>query len=206
VLDFGRLRQYGRHVRHVLLQHRQSQEIGDVLKHCPKVHNLALWIINGPCEHLIPIIEGLSLRILSFDPSYFFGGYDWDAIIPFDQPLFHNLTHLEIINVTSIWSKWEQLASLSKLTHLALAGIANQEFIDRVLVECKALKFFVMFYSDIDNLIGEVDFPQRDHRVVFLQTVADHLEHWERGARGEEDFWITAERCKQEAMKDGHRT
>ena len=108
--------------------------------------------------------------------------------------------------MTSVWSKWKQLACLSKLTHLALAGIANQEFIDRVLVECKALKIFIMFYSNIDYLTGEVDFPQKDPRVVFLQTVADHLEHWEGGARGDEDFWITAERCKQEVMEDGHRS
>jgi len=190
VLDTGRLRQYGRHVRHVLLQNKRSQEIGDILKHCPKVHNLALWIIHGPCEHLIPILEGLPLRILSFDPSDFFGGYSMDATIPFDQPLFHNLTHLEIINVSPVWSKWKQLACLPKLTHLLLARIrVNQNFVDRILVECKALKIFLrpILHS---NSFARVDVPQKDGRVVFLQSVANHLEHWERGIRGEEDIWI----------------
>jgi hypothetical protein len=139
------------------------------------------------------------LRILSFDPSYFFKDCGQNATIPFDQPHFHNLTHLEIINASSTWSKWQQLAFLPKLTHLALAGFVNQEFTDRVLVECKALKTFVLFFYDSSS-IG-IKALQKDHRVVLLPRVADNLDHWEGGARGEEDFWITADRWKQEAME-----
>lgn len=201
VIDFGRLRQYGRHVRYILLQNRPSQEIGGILECCPNVHNLALWIIHGSCAHLIPILEGLPLRRFSFDPSYFFENYAHDFSVPFDQPLFHNLTHLEIINATSAWSKWKQLAYLPKLTHLALAGVVNQQLINCVLKECRTLELFVMFYLSTHYLEGDVIFPQKDPRVVFLKSVIDHLNHWEVGARGEEDFWITGDKCKQKAMK-----
>ena len=201
MIDFGRLRQYGRHVRYILLQNRPSQEIGGILECCPNVHNLALWIIHGSCAHLIPILEGLPLRRFSFDPSYFFENYAHDFSVPFDQPLFHNLTHLEIINATSAWSKWKQLACLPKLTHLALAGVVNQQLINCVLKECRMLELFVMFYLSTHYLEGDVIFPQKDPRVVFLKSVIDHLNHWEVGARGEEDFWITGDKCKQKAMK-----
>jgi len=40
---------------------------------------------------------------------------------------------------------------------------------------------------------------------VFLKSVIDHLDHWERGARGEEDFWIKAERRKRESVEGGLR-
>jgi len=199
VLDFGTLRQYGRHVRHILLQNRSSQEIGDILKCCPNAHNLALWIIHGPCAHLIPILEGLPLRRFSFDPSYFFENYAHDFSVPFDKPLFHNLTHLEIINATSAWSKWKQLARLPRLTHLALAGVVNQELINHVLAECRTLELIIVFYLSTFCLDGEIVFPQKDPRIVFLKSVTDHLNHWEAGARGEEDFWITGEKYKEKA-------
>jgi len=58
-----------------------------------------------------------------------------------------------------------------------------------------------MFYLSTHYLEGEVVFPQKDPRVVFLKSVIDHLNHWEVGARGEEDFWITGDKYKQKAMK-----
>ncbi|KAF8965568.1 hypothetical protein BDZ97DRAFT_1918129 [Flammula alnicola] len=200
-IDIDRLRQFGPWVKHILLQNRTSGEIKQVLEFCPNVHNLALWIIHGSCTHLVPILEKLPLRRFSFDPTYFFENYAPDLSIPFDQPLFHNLTHLEIINATSSWSKWRQLALLPKLTHLALAGIVNQHLIDRVIVECASLEVFVMFYADVHFIAGELSLSQKDPRVVLLQSVLDHLDHWETGARGEEDFWITAEKRKQEARE-----
>ncbi|PPR04410.1 hypothetical protein CVT26_004235 [Gymnopilus dilepis] len=204
-LDFLSLGRFGTHVRHVLLQKRSSEEIKNVLLHTPNVTNLALWIIKGSCANLIPILESLPIRKLSFDPSYFFDNFAPDMSIPFDQPLFQNITHLEIINATSSWSKWKQLARLPQLTHLALAGMVNQPLIDQVLKECRKLQLFIMFYMNIGLLGGEVRLPQADLRVVLLKSVSDHLDHWEKGARGEEDFWITAEKRKQEAMEQAAR-
>ncbi|KIM45596.1 hypothetical protein M413DRAFT_24768 [Hebeloma cylindrosporum] len=201
VLDLNRLQQYGRHVKHILLQKRPSQEIGHILNCCPNVHNLALWMIRGSCTHLIPILEGLPLRRLSFDPSYFFQNYAKDSSVPFDQALFHNITHLEVLNATVAWSKWKQLAHLPRLTHLALVGVVNQALIDCVLAECRNLELFVTFFMYTDHPGGDILVPQKDPRVVFLKKIIGHLDHWEVGARGEEDFWIKGERCKKKAMR-----
>ncbi|KAF8907949.1 hypothetical protein CPB84DRAFT_1768239, partial [Gymnopilus junonius] len=189
-LDIPRLKRFGPHVRNILLQKRTSQEIESVLLHTPNVSNLAMWIISGTCAGLVPILESLPLRKLSFDPSYFFENYASDMSIPFDQPLFRNLTHLEIINASSSWSKWKQLATLPRLTHLALAGMVNQQLIDQILKSCLSLELVIMFYMNI----GDV-------RVVLLKSVSDHLDHWEKGARGDEDFWVTAQKRKQEAIE-----
>lgn len=200
VLDQPRLQAFGHHVQNVLLQKRSATEIASVLECCPNVHNLALWIIQGTCSHLIPILEKMPLRKFSFDPSYFFENYAADLSIPFNQPIFLNLTHLEIINATSSWSKWKQLALLPKLTHLAVAGMVNQQLIDHVLEGCTALELFIMFYLTMGFLVGELTFPQKDDRVVLLKSVEDHLDHWEKGARGEEDFWITGQIQKERAV------
>ncbi|KDR67783.1 hypothetical protein GALMADRAFT_1061523 [Galerina marginata CBS 339.88] len=201
-VDIPRLTQYGPHVRHVLLQKRTAQEIQRVLECCPNVSNLALWIIQGKCSDLVPILERLPLQRLSFDPSYFFENYAADMSMPFDQPLFHHITHLEIINATSSWSKWRQLTLLPKLTHLALAGTVNQQLIDHVLEGCPSLELLIMFNMHYEVLGGDVAAAQKDHRVVFLKSVTNHLDHWEKGARGEEDFWVTAGRLKQKVVED----
>lgn len=201
ILNKPRIQVFGHLVQNVLLQKRTSTEIASVLECCPNVSNLALWIIQGTCTHLIPIIEKMPLRKFSFDPSYFFENYASDLSIPFNQPIFLRLTHLEIINATSSWSKWRQLALLPNLTHLAVAGMVNQQLINHVLEECKALELFIMFYLTMGFLVGELTFPQQDDRVVLLKSVEDHLDHWEKGARGEEDFWMTAQLQKEEAIR-----
>jgi len=77
------------------------------------------------------------------------------------------------------------------------SGRVNQELINRVLVECRTLELLIVFYLSTFCLDGEIVFPQKDPRIVFLKSVIDHLNHWEAGARGEEDFWITGEKCKE---------
>lgn len=201
MLDIPRIQKFGPNVHHIILQRRRAEEIEKILECCPNVRNLALWIIGGSCKQLITILNKnmVYLKRLSIDPSYFFENYALDFSIPFDQPMFHRLSHLEIINATSSWSKWRQLALLPCLTHLALAGVVNQQFINHVLAESEELQIFVVFYTHL-GFLGEVMNPQKDVRVVLLQSVADHLDHWERGARGKEDFWIVAEKRKGDAL------
>ncbi|KAF8196574.1 hypothetical protein BJ912DRAFT_923403 [Pholiota molesta] len=213
-LRLDRLQHFGPWVRHILLQNRPAHEIQQVLDACPHVADLALWIVHGACTPLIGTLERLpALRRLSFDPTAFFvsvptsggggggGGAADDFSIAFAQPMFRNLTHLEIINVSSSWAKWRQLALLPRLTHLALANVADQHFIDRILQECALLEVVVMFYLDLYSLGENVSFVQKDRRVVLLRSVVDHLEHWEVGARGGVDFWVTAERRVAEGEK-----
>ncbi|CAA7270697.1 unnamed protein product [Cyclocybe aegerita] len=200
--DLERIARFGPHVRHILLQNRPSEEIGKILQLCPNVRNLAIWIIHGSCRHLVPILEVLkSLRRLSFDPSYFFQDYYDDWKVPLDLPAFSRLTHLEIINASPHWKKWKKLASMHALTHLALAGIVDGALVERILKECQHLELLVTFYLDKPSMDLQIA-SKRDLRAVQLRSVTNHLEHWECGARGGEDFWVTAEKVKRQRIEE----
>ncbi len=219
----NRLAAFGPHVRHILLQNRSSKEIRQVLDHCPNVQSLSLWIIHGRCqETLLPALEDFArrrvLKLLSFDPSHFFQMFD-DIPIPFAQLAFSSLTHLEIINATSSWKKWSQIADMPHLTHLAVSAWRNRtRFILMVLKECKFLQVFILFEDAVfvdDSAILDNDNPthdvaavrleswqwKEDYRVVVLRSVMSHLDDWEIGIRGGRDFWVTAERVKNVRLR-----
>ncbi|KAF9526879.1 hypothetical protein CPB83DRAFT_837032 [Crepidotus variabilis] len=160
-LNTDRLTTYGPWVRNILIQNRPSLEIKSILEHCPNVTNLAIWIIHGNCDILLPILTKLAdggngkLRKLSFDPSYFFHDYRSEMPIPFSLPSFASLTHLEIINATPSWMKWSELAKMPKLTHLGLTGVVHAPLIKGVLKECLKLEVFVIFDLDVRFVVGQ---------------------------------------------------
>lgn len=190
-LDFSRLKQSAPHIRHLLVQNRPVEEIAETLKYCTRIENLALWILRGVFTPLIPIVENLRLRQLSFDPSCFFISYDEDIPIPFNQPMFHHITNLEIINATPSWTKWKELSSIRYLSHLTLAGVVSKELIDNILAECKCLKRLVI-YSYAGTSIGASDLVGQlikdNPRVVALLPRKDPADQWERRARRRSEF------------------
>lgn len=213
VLDLPRIQGFGHHVQHVLLQKRSAREVASILKCCPNVWNLALWLIQGTCMPLVPTLEKMPLRVFSFDPSSFFAQHSTDHGIPFNQPMFLNITHLKIINSTSLWSKWQQLALLPHLTHLALARtphdfetwVSDQKFIARVLEECPNLQLLIVFLNDT-GYVSPSGIPfnsTEDSRVVVLESVKNLLDQWEEGARsGEpEDFWRIAQNQQERNIR-----
>jgi hypothetical protein len=223
-LNIKRLATFGPHVRHILLQVRSSKEVRQVLDHCPNVQSLSLWRVQGNRrDTLLPALEDLSnrrtLKLLSFDPSEFFEmpGTS-DLPIPFAQPAFSSLTHLDIINMTPNWKKWAQIADMPCLTHLLMDAVGTSEprFILQVLKECKLLELLIVFKTedrddDDDSAIldddskiptsGELESWTGDYRVVVLNPVEDSLGIWEIGAGGGQDHWVIAEMVKDARMK-----
>lgn len=201
--DLERIARFGVHVRHVLLQNRTAEEIIDILNLCPNVENLALWIVRGGSDHkLVPTLKALrKLRRLSFDPAWIQHSVNLDerdTPLAFDLPCFAMITHLEIINASTTLSRWSKVSVMPALTHLALDGVVNQQLINRVLRECPRLELLVLFHLEPGYLGEDLSKSQSDHRVVFLQSVSDDFGHWEAGARGQEDYWVTAERIRKE--------
>ena len=141
-----------------------------------------------------------------------------DLPIPFAQPAFSSITHLDIINSTPNWTKWAQIADMPRLTHLLMDGVGTSEprFILQVLKECKLLELLIVFKTedggDDDSAIlddddskiptsGELESWTGDYRVVVLHPVVDHLGFWEVGARGGQDHWVIAEMVKDVRVK-----
>ncbi len=224
-LDIKRLATFGPHVHHILLQSRSSKEIRQVLDYCPNVQSLSLWWTHGNgLDTILPALEVLSnrrtLKLLSFDPCSFFEmPFTSDVPIPFAQPAFSSLTHLDIINSTSSWKKWAQIADMPHLTHLSVdpvGGTCEPKFILKVLKKCKLLKLLVVIKpgSPNDNddsaildddsetpTVGELESWTGDYRAVVLNSVVNNLACWEYGARGGQDCWVTAEMVKDVRMK-----
>lgn len=188
-MDFSRLKQFAPHIRHLLVQNRPVEEIAEILKYCTQIENLALWMLRGVFTPLIPIVENLRLRQLSFDPSCFFISYDEDIPISFNQPMFHHITNLEIINSTPSWTKWKELSSIPYLSHLTLAGVVSKELIGNILAECKCLKRLVIYsYSGTgaSDPVGQL--IKGNPRVVALLPRKDPADQWERRARRASEF------------------
>jgi hypothetical protein len=146
---FLKLEHVGPYVRQVLLHRLTVDEIMDVLKACPNVHHLALWLdhIYEIQKCLIPVLQDLPIRSLSI--GWFF---DLEAIFSFvfDHKPFQHLTHLRIISFSEDqWAQWKGLALLPKLTHLALTGPTAATLILKIFEECKALKLLVLFVGSL---------------------------------------------------------
>lgn len=207
VFSESRIQEIGVHVKTVLIEDRIPEEILSILERCPNVSNFALWInqrtASAVLASLIAILENITIRQFCFDPANFFNEYDSDFIIPMNQPLFLNLTHLEIRVIDSEcpwdfecpWSQWQELALLPHLTHLAFTKIMTLDFILGAFRNCAKLNLVVMFYWGVQYLKEAMTYAQLKHsyQIVFLQETVDSLRHWEKGDNGKENFWVRAQ-------------
>jgi hypothetical protein len=184
----------------------------DILQHCPDVENLALWLpqpmTRVDCQTtILPLLEDLAisgkLKRLSFDPSFFFRNSSAHIPIPFNQPAFNSITHLEIINFSFSWSKWSQLSEMPRLTHLGTEySLLGATLAGTLFEACKGLQLLVLLQLNHDPTQHE--YPQNtwemDSRVVILCSeqlpATAPIESWEIGARGGPTIWSLAEACR----------
>ncbi|KAF9050490.1 hypothetical protein BJ165DRAFT_1525709 [Panaeolus papilionaceus] len=197
-------------IKHVLIRQRFISDISNVLQHCTDIQNLTMWIPYGDCSSLVPILEAQpSLRRISFDPSLFFRSWDEDTPIPFNLPMFRNITHLEVISATPSWSKWQYLEALPSLTHLALGGVVSRVLIRNLLRRCERLQVLVIYYfagisvweTGYSEIEDEVDERVEDDGRLMVLTTARFpglVEMWERGARGGDGFWELVQNIKND--------
>lgn len=211
------------YARHVLLEGVKTKNAAEVLQRCDKVENLGLWGLwaSAPFNdqrHLLPLIQSCSmLKRLSASPADLLNvkGVPFE----FDHTVFTKLTHLEILCMNRRicqWKKWGKLALLPRLTHVAI-DFSTPQFVQDLLDGCSNLKLVVLFYEDREEILEQADDMEEDGvrnamhpgvgvmtdgRVVQMPEVHDWIEDWERGARGEEDFWTRAENIQAESSKN----
>ncbi|KAF9557486.1 hypothetical protein CPC08DRAFT_725064 [Agrocybe pediades] len=216
-LDTPRIRRFGPWVHHLFLQRRY--ELAVFLQHCPNVYELEFGNhINRSCLDFIPLLEKLPLKKLCFEPCTFFEEqrpYSGLFIIPFDQPMFYQLTHLEVVlrpyYSLSDDADYGQLALLPRLTHLAFngccwdPGMKIDKLIGAIVEHSQQIKLLVViFESDWHFRTAAPVSQHRDNpRVVFLARIPDRELDRERGRgiRTEKAFWRTAEAMQREAME-----
>jgi hypothetical protein len=163
------------------------------LDRCPNIENLALWLVDGSTAPLVPVLEKLPvLRSLSMDTMDFIflnGNPDHSS-----RPLALDVTHLDLVNFCMYtWTKLEQIASLPKLTHLALTGQPDAGFVQDLLRECPKLELLVVIYVRVED--DEPPIPRgmetkiKDKRLVETRSTKEHGEYWNRGSLWGNDFW-----------------
>lgn len=183
-----------RYAKHVLLQGMHADQATSILKTCPNVEDLGLWLIAGPHELLLNLLKSRPIRRLSVNISHLFES----QLGELNSSYLQHLTHMDIICVPrgSDWESWKALADLPNLTHLAYERDSTDAITHGALQHCSQLRVIVLFYvmrrnvPDFDGVFG----PQNKNRVVVLDRITKPVHHWELGAMGQEDFWARADR------------
>ncbi|CAA7260783.1 unnamed protein product [Cyclocybe aegerita] len=181
----------GRFAYHLIIGgSRTSDEISRFLTACPNVYNLAIWSTE-PIVDFLPQLRLLPLRRLSAN----FRTLSDDEWL---EPPFCNLEYIDVVRMRGhCWEDWNVLATLPRLTHIAVNSIVELQVIHNLLSECRHLKSLVLLantvnwsFSDAQELAGI-----RDDRLVLLEDTpaCDNLMDWRLGARGKGDFWRYAE-------------
>ena len=197
-----KLEDVGAHVRHVLYDGDGDVEedlIQRVFKFCPNLEDFALW--HSPFHpDWLPLVSRLQgLRLLSANLS---------VLVPvvYQNPIFHNLTHLDVVESSGIrWIDcWKQMTRhLSSLTHLSINEDVEVEVLRELLAQCLRLHLLLVLNSatieeeDPEGIAGsylDVD----DTRLVLIEGY--HLPHatqdWENCAYGRYDLWDFGASCR----------
>ncbi|KAJ6459145.1 hypothetical protein C8R47DRAFT_1162453 [Mycena vitilis] len=160
-------------------------------------------IILTRCRHVArlftfdtPDLEHLNslhcLRRLTLDTS---SGFP-HVTGAFTQPLFRNVTHLELLNDwdggdSDASSRfWTDVGLLPHLTHLAFNSLMESPTFHPGLRANTRLQCFAFLHRSA-NILDAVVLSD-DERFVCIQQTDWRLD-WLRGANGEDDFWVLAD-------------
>ncbi|KAJ7172829.1 hypothetical protein C8R43DRAFT_977653 [Mycena crocata] len=184
-------------VRRVALAKASHEDTILILSACTGTTDLVLF--PRPITiSLLPILTNLPLRRLSANLKFLFSdGAD------FTHALFSRLTHLDILE-TPISESWiTDLAGLPCLTHLSFniplfwsAGDLTAVLFRGLLASCPRLEALILLlWSRSVDQIDTTPYKHfADNPRSVLMSVTGHLEDWELGAAGGEDYWDRADR------------
>jgi hypothetical protein len=171
---------------------RASQHsLETLLSFCPNIVDLATWLDR--ITPILSVVDKLPLRRLCAN----FDDFTYEDFLT--QPLFVNLTHLEVLSfMGKTWNEqFEALVHLPNLTHLSLGCLINVEVIPQLLRHCRLLRILIISpdgYLKRDNAeerLAEIN----DHRLVFLESprFPGLVHDWAKGAHGGIDCWAFSE-------------
>ncbi|KAK7038305.1 hypothetical protein R3P38DRAFT_2905536 [Favolaschia claudopus] len=196
------------HVRRLALSYVDSDSTITILSNCSGVAHLAMFAMY-PDPSYLPLIAAMPLLEISANIEGLFEHLNPDhpvfspnIWVDFHHPLFRGLSHLDIFEVpVSASNEWaDALCSLPHLTHVSFnhgPSLNRIPFRD-MLTKCKSLQVLVLIFMGRDQFDMEVtDTAQRDCFAQDLRLIIvvmdDFLADWERGATGDETYWLRAE-------------
>ncbi|KAJ7670802.1 hypothetical protein DFH06DRAFT_1178942 [Mycena polygramma] len=186
-------------VRNVLAVGVESDMMKTIFSRCRGVENLVLiayYSLSGPSPP--PGFQELSLRRLHCDLD---GLYNLRSVTTLAVPPLLHLTHLELISEIDFGcrspaehrARWNLLAGLPNLTHLALSGLHQLPMCSHLLTVCEFLTALVVLSpaphpgSVVLDLI-----PSNDPRFVVL-SLKFWPHEWPNGVLRGIDFWSRAD-------------
>ncbi|KAF8156929.1 hypothetical protein B0H34DRAFT_798273 [Crassisporium funariophilum] len=173
------------------------EEVIGILKYCTNAKTMALLTIGGTNLPLITMLATLPLQRLSVDMVALFNtstdvaGSTMNIVA--QKPLFANLTHLDVTEVTLFeWSDWKWLASIPRLKYLSLA-VPEESFgeyvmcvalVEKILAECLSLELLVLYNEDdlpFEHLEGT------GRIIVVEREFDDFISEWQTDAQSDHD-------------------
>lgn len=193
---------YAQHIKNLAIfsVFFESKGIDRILAICTGVENLVLLGL-GPSldfnffEH--PRAAGRSLRRLTINLSQHYYG----SMRNFYYPCFANITHLHLTDDDDDWPTYAGWETLVSLTHLALACSGPPEKALPLIQTLPSIQYVALGHYCGGERYKYAETTVNNHfhiraawgsRVVFLSDIPQS--DWERGARGEGDFWDLVER------------
>ncbi|KAJ6475961.1 hypothetical protein C8R47DRAFT_662304 [Mycena vitilis] len=175
-------------VRHIILL-----EMSEIFteKDALRLLTLCTGLTSFGCNYawtdgsILPILGEKRVRRLSITLPELFGAAEADL----GHPLFHSVTHLDILGRPGIEQVIGDVPKLLALTHLCLDCEVPEELMSSVLADCPSLTLLlVQTYHGSEP----VDYQIRDVRFV-VGICGDYWVDWEAGATQLTDFWSEAE-------------
>ena len=184
-----------------------NKEINHILAICAGVENLVLLAPTSFNFFENPL-AGRNLRRLTIKLENF--SRPFGSRPNFYHSCFSNLTHLHLTDDDEDWPTYEGWETLVSLTHLAFACSGPPEETLPLIQTLSSVQYVALghYCGGERYKFAEAIVNNRAHiraawgtRVVMLSDIPQY--DWERGARGEDDFWDLVEREVERRLKEG---
>ncbi|KAF8624564.1 hypothetical protein AX15_005811 [Amanita polypyramis BW_CC] len=180
----------------------QTEVINRIIATCTGVENLALLAPACNSDFFeIPQatrnIRRLSIRLENASPQF-----------DFHHSCFANLTHLHLWD--EYWFRYTGWEALVNLTHLGLADSGYPPNVIQLMKTLPTIRYVALgsYHSGEEYRYADVTVDNSSYiraawgvRVVVLSKIP--VCDWERGARGQGDFWDVVEREVEKRLQEG---
>ena len=206
---------YAEHIKHLAISggYSENNKINNILAICTGVENLVL-LAPARVDFFKNPQAGRNLRRLSIKLSRFSQQF-WSTP-NFYHRCFANLTHLHLYDDDDDWPTYAGWKNLTSLTHLAFS-CGGPKGIMQLMQTLPTVQYLVLghYRSGEGNRYMTATVNNAPYiraaspvRLVYLSNIS--MYDWDRGARGEADFWDVVEREvkrrleEESIVHDGH--